>query len=95
MLEMWKRRALQELMISKVEKKKESEEAPYIEENTSKEGGYVYLASSITHAYHEVWLVDLGVTFHMTPHREWFCEYERYDVGNVFLGDDWTTRIIG
>jgi hypothetical protein len=27
----------------------------------------------------------------MTPHREWFCEYERYDGGNVFLGDDSTT----
>jgi hypothetical protein len=31
----------------------------------------------------------------MTPHREWFCEYERYDGGNVFLGDDSTTSIIG
>jgi hypothetical protein len=31
----------------------------------------------------------------MTPHKEWFCEYERYDGGNVFLGDDSTTRIIG
>jgi hypothetical protein len=32
---------------------------------------------------------------HMTPHREWFYEYERYYRGNVFLGDDSTTRIIG
>jgi hypothetical protein len=31
----------------------------------------------------------------MTPRREWFCEYERYDGGNVFLGDDSTTIIIG
>jgi hypothetical protein len=31
----------------------------------------------------------------MTPHREWFCEYEKYDGGNVFLGNDSTTRIIG
>jgi hypothetical protein len=31
----------------------------------------------------------------MTPHREWFYEYERYDGGNFFLGDDSTTRIIG
>jgi hypothetical protein len=31
----------------------------------------------------------------MTPHREWFCEYEMYDGGNGFLGDDSTTRIIG
>jgi hypothetical protein len=31
----------------------------------------------------------------MNPHRGWFCEYERYDGGNVFLGDESTTRIIG
>jgi hypothetical protein len=55
----------------------------------------VYLAYSSTHADHEAWLVDLGASFHMTPHREWFCEYERYDGDNVFLGDDSTTRIIG
>jgi hypothetical protein len=81
---------------SKVEKKKGSEESPSTEEKTSKEeGGDVYLASSSTHADHEAWLVDSGASFHMTPHREWFCEYERYDGGNVFLGDDSTTRIIG
>jgi hypothetical protein len=55
----------------------------------------VYLASSSTHAYHEACLVDSGESFHMTPHKEWFYEYERYDGGNVFLGDDSTTRIIG
>jgi hypothetical protein len=31
----------------------------------------------------------------MTPHREWFCKYERYDGGNVFLCNDSTTKIIG
>jgi hypothetical protein len=81
---------------SKVEKKKVFEESPSIEENTSKEeGGDVYLDSSITHEDHEAWLVESGASFHMTPQREWFCEYERYDGGNAFLGDDLTTRIIG
>jgi hypothetical protein len=80
----------------KVEKKKGYEESPSIEEKTSKEeGGDVYLASSSTHADHEAWLVESSASFHMTPHMEWFCEYERYDGGNVFLGDDSTTRIIG
>jgi hypothetical protein len=55
----------------------------------------VYLDSSRTHADHETWLVDSGASFHMIPHKEWFCEYERYDGGNVFLGDESTTRIIG
>jgi hypothetical protein len=81
---------------SKVEKKKGFEESPSTEEKTSKEeGGDVYLASSSTHVDHEVWLVDSGASFHMTSHKEWFCEYERYDRGNVFLGDDSTTWIIG
>jgi hypothetical protein len=58
-------------------------------------GGDVCLASSSTHAYHEAWLIDLGVSFHMTPHREWFYEYESYDGDDVFLCDDSTTKIIG
>jgi hypothetical protein len=81
---------------SKVEKKKGSEEALSTEEKTSKEeGGDVYLDSSSTHVDHEAWLVDSGASFHTTPHKEWFCEYERYDGGIVFLGDDSTTKIIG
>jgi hypothetical protein len=75
---------------------KGSEGAPSTKENTSKEeGGDVYLSSSSTHADHEAWLVDSGASFHMNPHREWFCEYERYDGGNVFSCDELTTKIIG
>jgi hypothetical protein len=55
----------------------------------------VYLESSITHANHEAWLVKLGASFHMTSHRGCFCEYERYDGGNVFLGDESTNKIRG
>jgi hypothetical protein len=40
-------------------------------------------------------LVDLGASFNMTPHKEWFCEYERYGVDNVFLCDESKTKIIG
>jgi hypothetical protein len=36
-----------------------------------------------------------GASYHMTPHREWFSEYEKYDGGDVFLGDDSTTKILG
>jgi hypothetical protein len=55
MLEMWKRRALQEAMyIQKIERGKGFEDAPSKEEKTSKEeGGDVYLVSSSTHANHE------------------------------------------
>ena len=33
--------------------------------------------------------------FTSRPHREWFCEYEKYDGGDVFLGDDRKARIVG
>jgi hypothetical protein len=81
---------------SKVEKKKGYEESSSTKEKTSKEeGGDVYLASSRTHVDHEAWLIDSGASFHMTPQREWFYEYEKFDGGNVFLANDSTTRIIG
>ena len=53
------------------------------------------MASFSTHVDNEAWLVESGASFHKTPHKEWFCEYKRYDGGNVFLGDESTTRIIG
>eukprot|EP00253_Pinus_taeda_P026886 PITA_26886 len=78
------------------DKGKGSDGAPFAEaKTTSDEGGDVYLASSSTHVDHEAWLIDSGASFHFTPHREWFCEYEKYDGGDAFLGDDRKARIIG
>jgi len=31
----------------------------------------------------------------MTPHREWLCEYEEYDGGEVLLGDEIPCKING
>eukprot|EP00253_Pinus_taeda_P027657 PITA_27657 len=77
-------------------KGKGSDDTPSVEaKTTSKEGGDVYLASSCTHVDHEELLIDLGASFHFTPNRECFCEYEKYDGGDVFLGDDRKARTIG
>jgi hypothetical protein len=57
-------------------------------------GGDVYLVSTTTQSYQDVWLIKLGVSYHMTPHREWFYEYERYE-GDLFFGDDSKTKIVG
>eukprot|EP00253_Pinus_taeda_P004235 PITA_04235 len=62
---------------------------------TSDEGGDVYLASSSTHVDNEAWLIDSSASFHFTPHREWFCDYDKYNGGDVFLGDDRRARIVG
>eukprot|EP00253_Pinus_taeda_P029979 PITA_29979 len=78
------------------DKGKGSEDAPSAEvKTTSDEGGDVYLASSSTHVNHEAWLIDSSASFHFTPHREWFCEDEKYHGGDVFLGDDRKARVIG
>jgi hypothetical protein len=58
-------------------------------------GGDVYLASTSTHSDQYVWLIDSGASYHMTPHKEWFYEYEQYDGGDLFLEDDSTTKFVG
>jgi hypothetical protein len=58
-------------MSKKVEKPKGSDSASSIEAKTStEEGGDVYLASTSTHVDHDVWLINSGASYHMTPHRE-------------------------
>jgi hypothetical protein len=80
----------------KVEKPKVSDSTSSTKVKTStKEGGDVYLASTGTHVDHDVWLINFGASYHMTPHREWFSEYEKYDGGDVFLGDELKTKIMG
>ena len=78
-----------------LDKGKQSDDATFAEaKTTSDEGSDMYLASSSTHVDHEAWLIDSGASFHFTPHGEWFCEYEKYDGGDVFLGDVKKVRII-
>jgi hypothetical protein len=55
----------------------------------------VYLDSSITHVDQEECLVDSSASFHMNPHRKCFCEYERYDGVEIFLGENSIAKIIG
>ena len=54
----------------------------------------MYLDSTSTQLECDFWLIDSGASFHMTAHREWFSEYEKYN-GNVFLGDDSPKKITG
>ena len=48
----------------------------------------MYLESTNKDSNHEARLLASGKSFHMTPHKEWFCEYG----GDVFRGDDLTTK---
>ena len=55
----------------------------------------VYLASMSTQMERESCMINFRASFHMTPHRHWFCEYEELKSGDVPLGDDSPKRIIG
>ena len=69
-----------------LEKSKGYEDTPSTEaKNSSEEGGDVYLASMGNPSERDIWLIDLGASCHMTPHREWFYEYEKYSGGYVHL----------
>jgi hypothetical protein len=80
----------------KVEKPKGFDSTSSTELKTSiEEGGDVYLTSTSTHADRDVWLIESCASYHMNPHMEWFSKYEKYDGGDVFLGDESTKKILG
>jgi hypothetical protein len=43
---------------------------------TTNKGCDVYLALTSTQSNQYVWFIESRESYHMTPHREWFCEYE-------------------
>ncbi|KAL3621326.1 hypothetical protein CASFOL_036238 [Castilleja foliolosa] len=53
------------------------------EESTSSgkdvETGDMYVATAcMAQSDKYIWYIDTGASFHMTPHRHWFCEYELF-----------------
>jgi hypothetical protein len=52
------------------------------------------LILSVDNIY-ESWVVDSGASFHATPHRKHFLDYVQGDFGQVHLGDDAASKIVG
>jgi len=71
-----------------------SDDEHLTERNTTpNKGGDVYLASTSKKSDQDVWLIDSRASCHMTQHKERLCEYEQYDGGDLFLGDNSITII--
>ena len=70
---------------------------------TSEELGDVLLASSFDDAFiltHERsmpmdWVIDNGASFHVTPHRSWFHDYDASRTGTVRIADGSSMQIHG
>ena len=43
----------------------------------------------------DVWFMDSAATWHMTPRRDWFHQYEPLSKGTVFMGNDHALKIVG
>ncbi|KAE8655753.1 Retrovirus-related Pol polyprotein from transposon TNT 1-94 [Hibiscus syriacus] len=43
----------------------------------------------------DVWILDSGCSYHITPNREWFLTYMSVNSGFVYLGDDRCCNIVG
>lgn len=54
----------------------------------------MHLTSTSSHSDRDAWLIHSSVSFHMTTNKEWFCEYENLNGGDVFTGEESTTKII-
>ena len=86
---MWKRGKVwickKDYRSKNVEKEKGTEDNPSTETKTSSEEGWVvYPVSTGYHSECDIWLIESGAPFYMTPHREWFYEYEKYNGGDDF-----------
>ena len=46
-----------------------------------------YVEINMSHSLAHTWLLDSRASFHVTPHREWFTQYEAKPLGTVRLGD--------
>jgi hypothetical protein len=101
MLQLWQKRALQNDCWFKkgIENTAESSKPQGCVASTSEDGEVLYseaaTISTNRKEFTEVWLMDSGATWHMTPNRDWFHTYEPISGGTVFMGDNHTLEIVG
>ena len=54
----------------------------------------VFSTCDVSHQ-HQHCLLDSGVSSHMCLHRNWFSTYQSIDDGVVFMGNDFSCKIVG
>ena len=59
--------------------------------NKSKEDALLLSLESI----HDSWVLDSRASFHTTPQRGYFIDYDQGDFGLVYLGDNEPCQIVG
>lgn len=67
--------------------------AAYAAENTS--NGDVLVVFAGCAKTNDEWILDTACTFHMSPNRSWFTNYQPVEGGSVMMGDDSPYKIVG
>jgi len=56
----------------------------------------ISLVIGLTHdAQDKSWLINIGGSFHMTPHKEWFETYHEAHFGRVLRRDSYSYDVVG
>ncbi|KAJ7538885.1 hypothetical protein O6H91_11G067400 [Diphasiastrum complanatum] len=78
------------------DKKKQSSNFIEDEDKSEVVGCYELFSASTSEISEDCWYIDSGATQHMTPHREWFTQFEDSGVNaHVKLGDNSSYDIKG
>ncbi|CAO2834822.1 unnamed protein product [Amaranthus hypochondriacus] len=64
------------------------------EENTNSRDDFVLVADEQTRQP-DVWVLDLGASYHICPRREWFTTYAQIDGGNVSMANTAVCKAVG
>ena len=89
----WKKDCLK---LKKKDKGKAIYDACVIEGGGDSSDSEFCLVSHQTTVDFDEWILDLGCTYHMCPHKEWFFNFKEVDGGVVYMGSgdvSYTTRM--
>jgi hypothetical protein len=92
-LELWEERTFEEILQSST-KRRDGQQEKNQEANVIGDVLQDALILSVDNILYS-WVVDLGASFHVTPHRKHFLDYVQGDFGQVHLGDDAPCKIVG
>ena len=72
--------------LKKKDKGKSMSNACVIKRGSDSSDSEFYLIGHQTIAGFNEWILDLGCTYHMCPHKEWFFKFEEVDGEVVYMG---------
>jgi len=77
------------------EKQVDSSKSVNVVQNEESDDSDGDMLSVSTTQFSDVWILDSGCSYHITPNKEWFTTYRSANSSCVYLGDDRCCNIVG